>query len=303
VIVFSFTRLGWTEGVSNLPVGYLIIGNVTRDLVPGGGYTIGGTVTYAARTALALEQHVAAVTSASPALDLGSVLAGIEIALRPAEETLTFENIYLPSGRQQFLHALASPLDLEAVPEPWRKADVVHLAPLAGECDPALAGAFPGAFVGVTPQGWMRAWDVTGRVQVGEWRGAEDLLPRVDAAVMSIKDVARDEATIERFARLAPVLVVTLGAAGCRVYAGGEVGNVPVTPVPEVDPTGAGDIFAAAFFVCLRQNGDPWSAADFANRVAAISVRREGWTGTPTREEVADLRCAVPPAPSSQGHE
>jgi sugar/nucleoside kinase (ribokinase family) len=268
---------------------YLIIGNVTKDLLPDGSFTIGGTVTYAARAALALGCHVTAVTSASPTLNLDSVLSGTEIVRLPAEETMTFENLYTPSGRKQFLHALAAPLDLDAVPHQWRQPDIVHLAPLASECDPKLIDAFPGALVGVTPQGWMRAWDHTGQVRVTDWADAADWLPRVDAAVLSLQDTGDDEATITHFAQLAPILVVTLGAEGCRVYANGEERRVPVVLVPETDPTGAGDIFAAAFFVRLCQTGDPWKAADFANRVAALSVRRTGWASTPTREEIAGV--------------
>jgi sugar/nucleoside kinase (ribokinase family) len=274
-----------------LPIDYLIIGHVTQDLVPDGGVTIGGTVTYSGRTALALDCRVAVITSAAPDFDLDPVLSGSEVVRLPSETTTTFENIYTPSGRVQFLHAVAAPLSLDAVPSRWRRPDIVHLAPLTGECDPVLVDAFPGALVGVTPQGWMRTWDHTGRVYASDWPGAADLLPRIDAVVISRQDVGGDQATIDHLARLALILVVTLGPEGCLVYAGGEERHVPVTPVPEIDPTGAGDIFAAAFFVRLRQSGDPWAAAHFANCVAALSVGREGWTGTPTREEIAKVAC------------
>ncbi len=268
---------------------YLVIGHVTRDLLPNGSFTIGGTATYAARTALALGCRVAVVTSADPELDLAAPLSGSEVLRRPAEATTTFENIYVSSGREQFLHALAAPLDLDAVPCQWRQPDIVHLAPLVNECDPALADAFPGALLGVTPQGWMRAWDQRGHVYIDDWPGATELLPRIDAAVMSRDDAGGDEMVIARLAGLAPILVVTVGPEGCLVYVGGEARHVPVTPVPEVDPTGAGDIFAAAFFVHLRQGDDPWAAADFANRVAALSVGRAGWSATPTPKEVEHL--------------
>jgi sugar/nucleoside kinase (ribokinase family) len=272
-----------------LALDYLVIGHVTQDVLPDGGLTIGGTVTYSGRTALAMGCRVAVVTSAAPDLDLSGPLSGVELIRRPAEATTTFENIYTPAGREQFLHALAAPLGLETVPQHWQRPDVVHLAPLVNECDPALADAFPGALVGVTPQGWMRAWDHAGRVYRCDWSDAAGLLPRIDAAVISQHDVGDDEATIAHLARLAPVLVVTLGPRGCRVYADGDARQVPVTPVPEIDPTGAGDVFAAAFFVRLRQRGDPWAAAYFANRVAALSVRRAGWASTPTPQEIAGL--------------
>ncbi len=270
---------------------YLLFGHVTKDLLADGGFSIGGTATYAARTALALGCRVGVITSAAADLHLDSVLSGCDVVRVPAGMTTTFENIYTPEGREQFVHALATPLNLDAVPDRWREPDIVHLAPLVSECDPALAEAFPGALVGVTPQGWMRTWDGDGRVYASEWHGAAALLPRVDATVFSREDVGRNEATIAALSGLARTMVVTLGAKGCRVYTSGEERHVPVVPMPEVDPTGAGDIFAAAFFVRLREQGDPVSAAHFANCVAALSVQRSGWAGTPTVDEIARIMC------------
>ncbi len=274
------------DGGAKLTLNYLIIGNITKDLLPDGSYTIGGTVTYASRAALALGCRVAAVTSFDATLTLGAALEGVQIIHKPAPATLTFENVYTPEGRTQFLHAVAAPLGLEDVPPHWRHPDIVHLGPLAGECDPSLVQAFPDALVGVTPQGWMRTWNGNGQVEVSQWTDAEQWLPHVDAAILSIQDVGGDETTIARFAALAPILVVTLGPAGCRVYAQGEVRHIPVAPRPEVDPTGAGDIFAAAYLVRLRQSGDPWEAARLANQVAALSVGRVGWAGAPTPAEI-----------------
>lgn len=271
-----------------MSVDYLIIGHVTQDLLPDGRYSIGGTATYAARTALAVGCRVGVVTSTARDLDLSDALSSCEVTRLISEKTTTFENIYTPSGRTQYLHAVAAPLGLDAVPQRWRQPDIVHLAPLASEIDTTLADAFPGALVGVTPQGWLRTWDDVGRVRVSDWDAAVDVLPRIDVAVLSKDDVGGDEATIAHFARLAPILVVTLGAEGCRVYAHGEERHVPVTPVPEVDPTGAGDIFAAAYFVRLRQSDDPWLAAQFANCVAALSVKQVGWAGTPTKDDVSN---------------
>jgi sugar/nucleoside kinase (ribokinase family) len=267
-----------------LSLDYLIIGHVTQDLLPDGGVTIGGTATYSGRTALALGNRVGVVTSAAPDLDLGHVLGGCEVVRVPAEATSTFENVYTPSGREQFLYTVAAPLGLDAVPRRWRQPDVVHLAPLTNECDPALVDAFPGALVCATPQGWMRTWDDTGRVRVSDWPDAAHFLPRIGAVVLSVADVGGDWAVM---ARLAPLLVVTLGSEGCLVYRGGEEQHVPVAPRPEVDPTGAGDIFAAAFFTRLCQSGDPLAAARFANEVAALSVGRAGWASTPTQQEIA----------------
>ena len=86
------------------------------------------------------------------------------------------------------------------------------------------------------------------------------------------------------------VLVVTTGSAGCCVYSGGVKQVFKADPVAEVDPTGAGDIFATAFFVMLHQTGDLALSANFANCFAAPSVTRAGLASTPSRQEVERCR-------------
>ena len=80
----------------------------------------------------------------------------------------------------------------------------------------------------------------------------------------------------------APVLVVTQSAQGCTVFVRGQGARQFVAPAQaEVDPTGAGDVFAAAFFVNFFETGDPWASARFANQVGALSVTRLGLAGVP----------------------
>ena len=266
---------------------YLVIGHVTCDLVQGTS-TIGGTVSYAARTAVALGCRVGVVTSASADLDLEQVFAQALVARLDATNTTTFRNIYTGSSREQVLHSIARPLSREAVPPDWQAA-VVHLGPVARECDASLLGLFGDAFVGVTPQGWMRQWDQGGRVRTSPWEDADAVLARADAVVLSEDDIAGDEPLAATYASKARLLVVTRGAAGCTVYSDGVSRDFAPPKVREVDPTGAGDVFAAVFFADLHQWGDPWRAARFANCVAAQSVTRAGLLGTPSTSEVA--RC------------
>lgn len=262
---------------------YLVIGHVTRDLV-NGAFTIGGTVSYSARTARTLGCRVGVVTSASPNLDLGQVLDGTLIARFPSTVTTTFENIYTSNGRQQVLHSVAETLMPEMIPSHWRAA-IIHLGPIAQECDPTLISACEGAFVGITPQGWMRHWNQAGHVSCCWWKDAELLLARADAVVLSEEDVSGDESLVAQYAAQARLLVVTQGAMGCTVYTRDQVRHFPAPTAHELDPTGAGDIFATAFFVSLHRSGDPWTAARFANCIAAGSVTRKGLASTPSPEE------------------
>ncbi len=68
---------------------YLVIGHVTRDLADG-DFTIGGTVSYAARTARALGCRSGAMTRASPDLALGQALDGVLVTRLPATATTPF---------------------------------------------------------------------------------------------------------------------------------------------------------------------------------------------------------------------
>lgn len=264
---------------------YVVIGHVTHDLQRDGGVTIGGTVTFAARTARAMGCRVGVVTSGRPDVDLSAALPDVHVHCVPAAEMTTFDNQYTPSGRVQWLRGRAASLNAAAVPPAWREASILHLGPLDDECDPALLDVFPRAFVGLTPQGWMRRWDESGRVRRGPWRDAEMLLPRADAVVLSEEDVNGDVDLFPYWARQCRLLVVTQAAAGCTIFVDGQPAVIPGFPADEVDPTGAGDIFAAVLFVRLWRGDAPWTAAQRANCVAAISVTRAGLLSTPSPEE------------------
>ncbi len=266
---------------------YLVIGHVTRDRIAGGGWAVGGTAAYAARTALAMGLATGVITSGPE--ELVSSLEGARVLRVDSPVATTFDNRYTPAGRIQTVRTVAAPLTPELVPPAWRRAGVVHLGPVAGECSPDLASLFPGVFLGLTPQGWMRCWDEKGRVRRAEWQDAGLLLQEASAVVLSEEDVEGDESLVASWATIAPVLVVTRGAAGCTLYARGQRWAIPGFPALEVDPTGAGDIFAAVFFARLWQGEGPYQAAWLANCVAAASVERRG-----LREKVmaADLlRC------------
>ncbi len=268
------------------PIDYLIIGHLTRDLTPEGP-RLGGTASYSSLTARALGLRVGILTACEDCLEAPILdQAGIRVVGMRAGETTTFENIQTPTGRIQYVHAVAPSLDLSMVPEQWRSTPIIHLGPIAHEVDPMLVRAFPSSFVGLTPQGWMRSWDETGRVSFAEWPESSFVLQHANAAVLSIEDVQGNEAIIEDMASSIRVLVVTEGANGARLYWNGDLRRFRPPKMEEVDPTGAGDIFAAAFFYRLSITRDPWEAARFATNLAAFSVMRFALDGVPTAEEV-----------------
>jgi sugar/nucleoside kinase (ribokinase family) len=104
--------------------------------------------------------------------------------------------------------------------------------------------------------------------------------------VISLEDVGGDQEQVEFFAHHTRLLAVTEAASGSVLYWNGDRRRFRAPRVQEVDPTGAGDIFAAAFFVRLYTTRDPWEAARFATQFAAYSVTRPGLEGIPTEREI-----------------
>jgi sugar/nucleoside kinase (ribokinase family) len=273
------------------PIDYLVIGHLTKDLTSHGA-RIGGTVAYASLTAQILGMRVGIVTSWAEDLPLGP-LESIPISNSLADTTTTFENIYTKTGRVQILHSVAPKLDLNNIPDTWRAAPIVHLGPVAQEVEPGLIRYFPSAFIGLTPQGWLRTWDKAGKVTPAEWPEADFMLENAGAAVISIEDVGGDEARIEEMAASSPILAVTEAHLGARVFWNGDVRRFCPPAVTEVDATGAGDVFAAAFFIRMHITLDPWEATRFATALSAISVTRPGLSGIPTLDEIREIMVEV----------
>jgi 1D-myo-inositol 3-kinase len=267
---------------------FVAIGHVTQDLLPDGGYTIGGTATYASLAAQRLGLNVGVLTSVPVELDLSSALRGIDVHAVPSEQATTFENTYEGQKRRQFVHGLARPLHPAHLPAQWKRAPIVLLCPLVGELGVDWLGVFPRALKGVTPQGWMRKWDEQGLVSPRPWVEAEQILPGVDVLVFSEEDVARDADLIQQYTRLARIAVVTRGWRGATVFWNGHAQDFRAFQAREVDQTGAGDVFAAAFLVRLKETGNPYLAAPFANCAASFAIEGPGTTTIPTREQVEE---------------
>lgn len=256
-------------------IDYLAIGHISADISPTGPQ-LGGTVSFSGRLAQALGCETAVLTSSSADFSWQHHLEGIRLHTIVASQTTTFENVYTVNGRIQTLHAQAAPILPAHVPDDWQRADIVHLAPIANEIDPAVIRHFSNSLVGLTPQGWMRRWDKNGRVYPADWPEAREVLPLAAAVILSHEDL-RDDTQLEQFRQWARLLVVTKGYDGCTIYFEDEIRHLPTRRAQEINATGAGDIFAAAFFIRLHQTGgNPWEAGRFANDIAARSVELDG---------------------------
>ena len=84
--------------------------------------------------------------------------------------------------------------------------------------------------------------------------------------------------------------IVTLGAEGALVRAGGHSTHIPAPVVEAVDATAAGDAFCGALADAIATGSDPVAAATWAVQAGAITATRRGaQRALPTRSEVEAL--------------
>ena len=277
------------------PVDILLLGNVTRDLIDEHNpdvYRLGGTVTFAACVADRLGRKPTVITRAAPGTDLSAMPPSTNLIVLPSETTTTFANIYTPHGRVQYCFTPAPPIDVGDIPVSMRRPQIVLMGPIANEIEPGVPAIFAEeSVVAAVPQGWMRRWDARGRVHSKQWESARQILPYLDALVLSLEDIDYEWERLAPAFDYVPLIVVTEYRDGSTVFqrmADGTIleTKIPPRPAIEVDPTGAGDTFTTAFLIRLEETNDPVQAARFGNVAASISVEHVGATGVPTREEI-----------------
>jgi sugar/nucleoside kinase (ribokinase family) len=272
---------------------FLVVGHVAKDLREE-GWLLGGTAAYSALTARNLGRRAAVVTSAGPDVVLDRHLEDIELVCLPSPVTTTFVNVYDGQGRHQRLEATAERISTASIPSRWLDTSIVHLGPIADEFDEDMIDLFPESLLGLTPQGWLRQWDGQGRVFPRRWSEAARYLPRIDALIVSDEDLAGEAGALRGQLSLAPIAVVTEGARGATLRFQGRPLRYPALETQAADPTGAGDVFAAAFLVRLEETGDPEQAVRFANAAASLSIKETGIASAPRRAEIEALMKSTP---------
>ncbi len=263
---------------------FLVVGHVAKD-VDANGWRLGGTVAYAATQASRLGLNAAIVTCASADVDLARLLPHIRIHCIPSETTTTFENRYQEGRRVQRVWSQAPAISTEDVPQALHSARIVLLGPLLSEVMPAMAALFSGSLVGCCLQGWLRDASGDGLVRRRPWP-QEASLSGANVAFVSEEDMQDDANALARWQREADIVVVTNGRGGATVWTERKQRRIAAFPHVEVDPTGAGDVFAAAFMAAFDETRDVAAAARFADAAAGLSVEGVGTTKAPTRADV-----------------
>lgn len=259
--------------------------------MPDGTTAPGGPSLYNARMALALGAEVTLMTALPDPGERGGALGAVRVEVVAAGELPEYENRYTADGRrEQWLRAEGAPFPRDwwgAVPA----ADALVLAPAYRE----LTGAPPrvSGLLAVELQGLLRSRDHEGRV-------VPRTSPELAVAPFVVPEAwffLSDEDTdgVDGFAAgligRGVNVVVTRAALGATSYVRGEVRSWSACPARAVDPTGAGDAFAATFVVRLAETGDWRGAMCWALAAGALATEGRGLDGIPTRAAVQARAC------------
>ena len=264
---------------------FVAIGHVTLDRF-GEATRPGGSALYAAVTAHRLGLSVGLLTSHGDDFPLEVIPSKIEVISVPAADTTLFEHRQEPTGRVSHVRSVAGPLIADNVPDDWRDASLSLLAPVVDEVDPMIATLFTDGAVGAAAQGWVRQVKPDGLVIPRAWQSPERLLQSVQALFLSREDIQGQEAAVVEWFQRMPVGVLTADRAGALLFVNGERYEVQPRRASEVDPTGAGDVFAATFLIQYQRDGDPWHAAAAAACAGSLAVEGEGWSAVADRAEL-----------------
>jgi 1D-myo-inositol 3-kinase len=256
---------------------YTTIGHVTIDVLDDGSRRAGGTAFYSAVQAARLGHRTLIVTQGRPA-EVEELLEPhrneLELRVLPAPHTTTLRTRGYGSTRSQSMLAWAGAIDAGLTLD----TSILHLAPIARESPSDWRGRTP--FVGLTPQGLAREWGGAG-AQIRSAQPAPDaaaVASRCHAVVVNEQERASCAGLLDGARVAGAVVAVTAGAQPTTILEPGRPAlarDVPGLEHP-VEDLGAGDVFAAAFFIALSERRSAPDAASFANAAAAVRMSGVG---------------------------
>jgi hypothetical protein len=281
-----------TRGYREQAIEFVAVGHLAVDR-PNAPPMLGGAAAYSALAALRLGLSTAIITAVGPDFDLFDPLEGIEIDFRRCAASTVFENIYTEGHRRQRLLSRACNLneqDLSVLGSRLAEDAAVLYCPIADEVQMPLKRLAPKGLCGVAPQGYLRRWDSEGIVHAAPWESAREKLQNTDVLTLSQDDPPHLGSFLREAMACVPIVAVTEGKEGVRVYANHDTRHVPAPGGDAIDPTGAGDVFAAAFLIALREKRPIRDAARFACGAASFAVEKRGILGMPPSREAVEFR-------------
>jgi 1D-myo-inositol 3-kinase len=245
------------------------IGHLTRDVVADSAPRPGGTVFYSARALarIGAAAHIAASCAAADRAELVPPLEafGLPVTWHESATTTAYRLRYARSGRRIMRQeAVGDPWPPERALEAARDARWIHVGALTRTDFPrkTLRALAAGRTLLVDAQGLVRT------PAVGPLRRNDEIgdvlryatilkLDEEEAGILVGDTNARRLQTLG-----VPEVLLTRGARGSVVVTPAAIETVPALDIArDVDPTGAGDMFAAVYLAARVRGAEPAEAA------------------------------------------
>ncbi len=274
--------------MNTLTAGVAVLGSTTIDRNLIGRAThfkIGGVTAYAGLTYRRHGLPTRVITNVAPA-DV-SILdrltrEGARVETGASASTTRFVNCVDSDGRRQEAPSVAAPVNVEQLAAWAGKVDLVHLGPLHPEdIDARVFARLAEArsAIALDVQGLVRKISA-GRVEAAV---SEHLAAALAAAGIVKSDEAELRLVLEAYGTGVEEVMHRFGVAEWVVTAGAHGGSIhtrgrgpqfySAAPAsPAVDPTGAGDVFFAAYLVGRLRDRKP--AAEAARAAAACAAEQ-----------------------------
>ena len=254
------------------------VGPLALDSVAGAPRRPGGAVLYAARAfaRLGADAHVAVSCAAAdrPLLRPALETLGLPVRWRESSTTAAYSFRYEGDQRSMRQDAVADPWTPEEAVAAVGDAAWVHVGALVRSdfAPETLAALASGRSVLVDAQGLVRT------PALGPLRMDDEIGAALDGpAILKLNDEEAEILTGStepvRLRELGvPEVLLTLGSRGAVVVTRERAEAVPAVQIDgSLDPTGAGDVFAAAYLVARARGAEPVEAArSAASAVAAV---------------------------------
>jgi sugar/nucleoside kinase (ribokinase family) len=254
-----------------------LLGSICIDVVAGAPPRPGGGVYHAARAFSRLGRDDVIVTAACAPADAPLLGAGLEAFGLPTtmvESSVTTAYSFHYEGERRVMRQ-------EAVADPWTPERAVAAA---ADAEWVYVGAltrsdFPVETLAALAAGRQLLVDAHGLVRLptlGPLAVDGDVGDALrDVTILKLNDEeaeilvgGTDEAALRGLG--VPEVTLTLGSRGSLVVAGDVVERIAASPVDgDVDPTGAGDVFSAAYLDERSRGTGPAEAARAASRFVA----------------------------------
>jgi len=261
-----------TEKIKIVVVGHITLDEYDGKLVPG------GSAYYCSRTYLALGAQVKLISTVGENFEFIEVFNDLDAFVKKIGQTTQFKNIYKKDSiRQQISIAQAEPIRPDAIPEDFKQCDILHLAPVLGEIDIKLwVNLVKSRFVAVGLQGWLRRIDDSKIVLPKKCDISDEEFKKLNLVCLSEEDIQGQSELLDRILKFVPTVALTHGKNGYDIYNDGIKNSYGVYRTVEIDPTGAGDVFASGFFHGIASGKSDMEAGYLGAGLASVIIEDVG---------------------------